>query len=260
MNRRHNAKFWLLMTGLAVLGGSSVVGFKYSSLKADRDHINKLKQETQSQTSVQQQLDKSQKDLDDARVSLTHLEQGVPSTAYVPTMLQQLQKTGQDCGLAVTGVRPALKSPTQASAAAAPTDGSLTLTKPAYDTLDIEVKGRGDYASAQKFIKALETFPKIVGLRTIDIVPCSEPADAKLGLVDVTVGLRAYLFHDTSNDPKTASADGSVSLGGAASKADATKADASKPGAAKPAAPAVGVTAKPVAKPDTNSKAKGATA
>lgn len=256
MNRRHNAKFWLLMTGLAVIGGASLVGFKYSSLNADKDHINKLKAETQSQSSVQQQLDKSQKDLDDAKASLTHLEQGVPSTAYVPTMLQQLQVTGQSCGIAVTGVRPSVKSPTQA--AAPPADGSQTLTKPAYDSLDIEVKGRGDYGSALKFIKALETFPKIVGVRTIDIVPCSDPGEAKLGHVDLTVGLRAYLFHDTTASPQGATAaDGSVSLGDPSQAGDATKADASKADAKKPAAPAAGAPAKPDSKAKTDSKGKG---
>ena len=249
MKRRHNAKFWLLMTGLAVLGGASVVGMRFSSLNADREHINKLKVETQNESSVQQQLDKSQKDLDDAKASLTHLEQGVPSTAYVPTMLQQLQVTGQNCGILVTGVRPAVKSPTQASAA--PADGSQTLSKPAYDSLDIEVKGRGDYGSALKFVKALETFPKIVGVRTIDIVPCSDPGEAKLGLVDVTVGLRAYLFHDTTASPDgAAAADGSISLGDT-STTDSNKADASKADATKPAAPAAGAKAK------TDSKGKG---
>ncbi len=250
MNRRHNAKFWLLMTGLAVLGGASLVGFKFSSLNADREHINKLKAETQSQSSVQQQLDRSQKDLDDAKSVLTHLEQGVPSTAYVPTMLQQLQVTGQSCGISVTGVRPSVKSPTQASAP--PADGSQTLSKPAYDSLDIEVKGRGDYSSALKFVKALETFPKIVGIRTIDIVPSSDPGDAKLGLVDLTVGLRAYLFHDTTASPNGAAAtDGSVSLGDPSQAGNATKANASKADATTPAASAAGAKAK------TDSKGKG---
>lgn len=256
MNRRHNAKFWLLMTGLAVIGGASLVGFKFSSLNADREHINKLEAETQSQKAVQQQLDKSQKDLDDAKSVLTHLEQGVPSTAYVPTMLAQLQKTGQDCGIAVTGVRPSVKSPTQASAP--PADGSQTLAKPAYDSLDIEVKGRGDYGSALKFIKALETFPKIVGVRTIEIVPCSDPGEQKLGHVDLTVGLRAYLFHDTTSSPAGASAaDGSVSLGDASQAGDTTKANASKASATKPAASAAGALVKPDSKAKTDSKGKG---
>lgn len=260
MKRRHNAQFWLLMTVLAVVGGASAVGFNFSGLNAENAHVNVLRQQTEDEKSVQAQLEKSQKDLETAKEALTHLEQGVPSTAYVPTMLQQLQKTGQDCGISVTGVRPAAK---QQTAPKPSSDDAQTLTKPAYDELDIDVKGRGNYDSTMKFVKALETFPKIVGLRTIEIVPCLEIQDQKAGLVDITVGLRAYLFHDTT--PSNGATDGSVSKGDApaaagAPKADASKADASKAPAsssAKPAAPAAGVTAKTDAKAKATSNLKG---
>src|SRR5262249_22924054 len=140
-----------------------------------------------------------------SKTLLTHLEKGIPTTAYVPTMLQELAKIGNDCGITVTGVRPVPKT-ASSNAAAQSGDGTQTVSKPAYDALDIEVKGRGNYASVMKFITALQTFPKIVGSRTISITPCMEPNDNAQGLVDIVIGLRAYLFQDNGKDSNAAEA------------------------------------------------------
>jgi Tfp pilus assembly protein PilO len=216
------------MAVLGFVGGAGLVGFKYSSLKSDQARVTSLQQQTQDESAVQEQLTRSQQDLEGARASLTHLEQGIPSTAYIPTMLQELEKTGRSCGISVTGVRPVPKA-VAASNTAQASDGSEAIQKPAYDEISIEVKGRGNYASVRKFVKALETFPKIVGAHTIDIVPCLEPKDAMQGLVDITVGLHAYLFTDTTKKPSDAASDvgGASSAAGAKAPAPSDKANAS---------------------------------
>jgi Tfp pilus assembly protein PilO len=190
------------MTGVGVLGGMCLVGFGYSNLSADRSRVNSLASQTQDESAVQAQLTKSQTDLEASKSQLTHLEQGIPSSAYVPTMLQDLQKTGQNCGIAVTGVRPMPKAAAPPSSASG--DASTSVAKPSYVELDIEVKGNGTYAAAQKFINALQTFPKIVGARTLEITPATDPKEAETGLVNITVGMRAYLFPD---DPANAKKD-----------------------------------------------------
>ena len=195
MKRRHNAKFWLLLAALGLVGGACLVGFQYSQLNGDKERVAKLQAQTQDESAVQAALTRSQQDLEDSKAQLTHLEQGIPSTAYVPTMLQELAKTGNDCGIAVTGVRPVPRT-AASTAAAASANGTTSVSKPAYDELDIEVKGRGTYGAAQKFIQALQKFPKIVGARTVEVIPCLEPNDADKGLLDITIGLRAYLFKD----------------------------------------------------------------
>ena len=201
MKRRHNAKFWLLMTALGFVGGACLVGFQFSNLNSDKARVNLLASQTQNESAVQAQLAKSQQDLDDAKSQLTHLEKGIPSTAYVPTMLQELAKSGNDCGISVTGVRPVPKTPTQSSQSSS-SDATQTVQKPAYTELDIEVKGEGTYASAMKFIQALQTFPKIVGARTVSITPALDQKEAAQGLVDITINLRAYLFSDADKDAK----------------------------------------------------------
>jgi Tfp pilus assembly protein PilO len=203
VKRRHNSKFWLLMTALGFVGGCCLVGFEYSNLSAEQTRVNDLQSQTQDESAVQAQLTKSQQDLEESKAQLTHLEKGIPGTAYVPTMLQELEKTGKESGISVTGVRPVAKS-NQASSA--PSDGSTAVAKPAYDELNIEVKGQGTYAGAMKFVKALQTFPKIVGVRTLEIVPALEPKDAQLGMVTITIGLRAYLFPDSPDDKDSSDA------------------------------------------------------
>lgn len=206
MKRRHNAKFWLLMAALGLVGGACLVGFQFSALKADVARVNELQSQTQDESEVQAGLLKSQESLDEAKAQLTHLEQGIPGTAYVPTMLQELAKVGNTSGILVTGVRPVPRT-ASSNAAAQTGDGTQAVAKPAYDTLDIEVKGRGNYAAVMKFITALQTFPKIVGSRTISINPCLEQKDAELGLVDITIGLRAYLFPDNKEKNKEKATD-----------------------------------------------------
>src|SRR5689334_17502523 len=110
MKRRHNAKFWLLLAAVSFVGGSALAFTQWSSLKADKERVSKLQAQTQNESEVQAQLNKSQQDLDEARAQLTHLEKGIPSTAYVPTMLQELARTGNECGISVTGVRPLPKT------------------------------------------------------------------------------------------------------------------------------------------------------
>lgn len=195
------------MSGLAVVGGAGLVGFQYSNLNADKARVQSLRDSSKDEKAVQASLDRSIQELEDAKVQLTHLEKGVPTTAYVPTMLQDLEKAGRTAGIAVTGVRPMPKAATPPPAN--PDGGSTTevVQKPAYEELQIEVKGRGTYASAKKFVEALQAFPKIVGARTIDIVPCVDPKDASEGLVEITVGLRAYLFTETDADKDDAADD-----------------------------------------------------
>jgi len=230
VNRRHNAKFWLLMTALGFVGGSCLVGFQFSNLNADKARVDDLRTQTQDESEVQSQLLKSQQDLEAAKTTLTHLEQGIPSTAYVPTMLQELEKIGKESGIDVTGVRPVPKVNNGASVAASG-DGTQSVAKPAYDELAIEVKGRGTYVSVEKFVKALQTFPKIVGSRTIEIIPSTDQKLAAQGSVDITIGLRAYLFKDSSTGGNAT--DAATDKANSAAP-DAAKPDASKPGAAKP--------------------------
>jgi Tfp pilus assembly protein PilO len=213
------------MTGLAVVGGAMLVGFKFTGLNADRVRVASLKEQTQNESSVKEQLAKSLQNLEEARARLTHLERGIPGTAYIPTMLQELEKTGKASGIAVTGIRPVPRA-VAANTSAAGSDSGEVLSKPAYEEIGIEVKGRGKYAAAMKFVQALQAFPKIVSVHTIDITPSMDQKEAASGSVEITVGLTAYLFKD---DKKSGDSDPNAYNGG-----DATAKPKPSPNAAAP--------------------------
>lgn len=196
MKRRHSAKFWALMTVLAVIGGGALVALRFSSVGNDRQRVAALRAETQDEELVQGQLAHSQKELDLARLKLQHLEQGIPTTAYIPTLLFELEKIGKDSGIKVIGVRPMPKPPQSAVAKQAGAE-STEVSRPAYEELNIEVKGRGNYASVMRFVDALRSFPKIVAARTVTVTPGLDPKNAINGQLEVAVELRAYLFPQT---------------------------------------------------------------
>lgn len=199
MKPRRSAKFWLLMTVTTLVGGSVLVGTQYSRVSAEQKRVEALRSDTQDEIEVQDNLLASEKSLRDSKEKLTHLEQGIPTAAYVPTMLSELEKAGKLNGIKVIGVRPVPKVALRPAAAAAEAEAGA-VARPAYDELDIEVKGRGTYGSVMKFVKALEAFPKIVAARTISIVPSTDPISKDLGELDVTVELRSYLFKDEEKE------------------------------------------------------------
>lgn len=196
MNKRTpSPKVFLILTILTVLAGSALAYMQFSAYGEVTTDIEKLKKEAKDANQVQQELDDAILQLNETRAKLTHLEQSVPEMAYVPTMLKELEKLGKECGIAVTGVRPV---PRPVKPAAKVTDGessSKKARKP-YVELDIEVRGRGNYASVMQFVNGLTTFPKIVAARTISMQPKNDNSNQALSApkLDVTIELRSYLF------------------------------------------------------------------
>src|SRR5262249_32636476 len=143
-----------------------------------------------------------------SKVQLSHLEQGVPEVAYVPTLLKELEKAGKAAGMDVLGVRPIPR------AASAPVRASGEQTKKAkkkdYTELDIQVNGRGDYKSVLTFVKAMQMFPKILSTRTVSVQPTSGQNQAKNNAsprLDVGLEFRAYLFPSDGSTKKAEATD-----------------------------------------------------
>ncbi len=186
MKKGPNAKLFLIMALATLFAGMGAVYFQYNLMSGEEAKVQDLKKQARDQKTVQADLEKSAKQLSDCSTELKHLEQGVPEGAYVPTMLTDLETTGRASGLVVTGVRPMPKP-------AAKKD-EKNVRKP-YDELDIEVKGSGNYGAIMSFVKALNSFPKIVAARMVTMVPKTDasrtgPSD----LLDVQIQLKAFVF------------------------------------------------------------------
>lgn len=199
-----NPKIFLVLTVTTLLVGSGLTYMQYGSYTEATAEVETLKKEAKNQEDVERELQQAIDRLNETRGKLVHLEQSVAETAYVPTMLKELEKLGTECGIQVTGVRPIprqIVKPTNVK------DENGETTKKArkpYNELDIEVKGRGNYKAVLKFIAGLTTFPKIVAARTVSLQP---KVDSRIGgkpSLDCTIELRSYLFPADGSTPKAA--------------------------------------------------------
>jgi len=205
MTKRPNPKVYMAMAGGMLVVGIGLTYFAYSGLLAEQDVVAGLHKQARSESDVRTDLNAAQKKLSDCQALLTHLEQGVPDHAYVPTLLTELEKIGLENGIQVTGVKPVPK-------VAAPVKGGGSVGAPAseaaYEDLDIQVQGVGKYANAHKFISALNAFPKIVAARTVALAPRAAVGKEWSDVLDVTIDLRAYVFPEKSANTADTPANG----------------------------------------------------
>ena len=194
MIRRANPRIFMGLTAAMLLIGGGGVYFAWGDVSDMQDKLASLKQEVRTPTDVQKDLDDSTKKLQDCQALLTHLEQGVPDHAYLPTMLSELEKVGKDNGIQVTGVKPIMRP------APVKKEGEKAQKK-AYEELDIEVRGRGKFEDVRKFIAAMNVFPKVVAARTVGLVPKTASGQEWSDDLDITVELRAFVFPTKDGDP-----------------------------------------------------------
>lgn len=176
------------MTLAAVLSGAGVAYWQYSQISDTQGRISALEGKLKDEKKIAEELTSTEQKLAESLTKVNHLEKGVPQIAYVPTLLTELESVGKRSGIAVTGVRP---MPPKAEPKK---DGSGNVEKKPYEELDIEVKGRGSYKSVQRFLTALQAFPKIVAVRTTGLAPKREDSRGNAISLDVTIELRSYLF------------------------------------------------------------------
>lgn len=189
MKLQSNPKIFLALAGLALVGGGYGSYSQWNATQEISAQSEGLRAQMRNETDVRKDLEDSTKKVTTTAEKLSHLEKGVPQLAYMATLLQELDHAGRDNGIDVLGVRPVVD--TRVSMVAQSAGGEVKKRK-AYEELNIEVKGRGDYRSVLNFVRALQRFPKIVAARTISITPKTE--QGKATKLDITIELRAYLF------------------------------------------------------------------
>jgi len=206
MRRGPNPKPFLIMMIGTLVASSGLAYMQYGKYGEAKAEVDRLQKEQLNENEVKAKLEEAVAKLNASKVQLSHLEQGVPEVAYVPTLLKELERTGKEAGLDVTGVRPVPR------AVAAPTTKSKgeqgrKAKKPDYTELDIQVAARGDYRSVMNFVKAMTMFPKILAARTVSIQPNSasltKMSAAASPVLDVTLDFRAYLFPSDGSTKKT---------------------------------------------------------
>jgi len=189
------------MLALAVIAiGGGLIYWQYNVRDGAATRLAKVKAETPELAEVQRNLANSEEELTKISVELQHLEQGVPTNAYVATLLKELETLGLSKILVVTGVKPVI---TAASAPPPTTKGGNIAAQKPYDELDIDITSRGQYAGVMDMVTALQTFPKIVAVKTVGLAPKNDPDSKKSNVLDATISLKAYIFKDGDNGVAT---------------------------------------------------------
>lgn len=180
----------LLLVVVLILGGGAIY-WQYSAMTAAESRVNSLESEVPNEEELTGTLTASQTELSEFQQKLQHLEKGVPQAAYVPTLIKELEQVGRMNKVTVTGVRPvmAVSSPTKTGE-----------DKKPYQEIEMDIVGRGGYLAVLNLVSALQTFPKILSVSTVAVVP-KRDQDAKQ-VLEATVRIKAFVFAEEKAEAK----------------------------------------------------------
>lgn len=193
----------------------------------------KQKKVTESEQ-IAQKLEQSKLNYYDACSQIRFLESSVSNSAYVPTLLKQLEFLGKSVNLKVIGVRPqpvevvatqrkitsgkdAANGNVEAASQTQADPNGNAAQKPAqkpapYDELKVDIEVEGKYMSALDFLYKLTSFPKIIAVNSVQMNPSSGSLDNKLMVgsptLNIKVNVTAFVFKDDkpTSAPKPAAA------------------------------------------------------
>jgi Tfp pilus assembly protein PilO len=177
----------LAITVIALGGGATY--FQFQNVSKAKAKVAALEAEVPTQKDLESELVATSTKLKEFRTQLQHLEANVPDVAYVPTLMKELEAMGKSHNIVVTGVRPAVQQappPTQ--------EGAPKPKKKEYAEFEIEVKGRGTYDDIKAFMDALHKFPKVVGVKTLNLTPYRETEGRGKDQIEVSINVVAYVF------------------------------------------------------------------
>lgn len=180
-----DSKTLVLLAVLALAIGGGAVYWQYGSMVDAETKMKALDAEVPEEEELVASLEEANQKVNVLQQELTHLEKGVPQPAYIPTLLKEIEKTGRLANLRVTGVRPVVPPP--------PPPG-VEQERKAYQELDIDITGKGDFQSVITLVDMLRKFPKIVAVKTVNLTPRLEATSSSYSHIDTTLKLRAFVF------------------------------------------------------------------
>ena len=195
MNARSpSPSLYIILSIVVFVAGSGLSYWQYQRVQEVRTKMSSMKKEISSKDELEKELTRSEDLLSAGIRELEHLESSVTTIEYIPTLLKDLQITGESCNLHIIGVRPV---PTQQKSRSG--KEAKSKRKP-YAELDVQVKCRGSFENVMTFLKKLEDFPKIVGVRHVSVEPKFSARENQLDAIVATVGIRVYVFPPSKTD------------------------------------------------------------
>jgi Tfp pilus assembly protein PilO len=192
-------------------GGGALLYQQQHSLAAVTRQLRDKEQQRDESARLASRLAETELRFKEDRDKLKFLESSLPSMAYVPTLLKQIERLGKDTKNTVRGVRPEMAPKTPVRPAVRRTDPEAgeggdgpreEKPKPPepYDRLTIQVALTGRYQDYQMFLQELTRFPKIVAVDRVQLRPRFDHENpAASPRLDVDMQLTAFILKNEAN-------------------------------------------------------------
>lgn len=204
-NRKGAFTILILVSIVLLCLGGGVYQTKVTKLRALTRERNDKRQELQGlqdKLATRPMLERKYSNLQER---LAVLEPALPTYAYIPTFLRQIEKLAQDTDNKVMGVKPlplieraptpapaSTESPAGADGGAAPAEEQLAADA-LYDRVPIEFDLTGEYWQTEKFLERLSQFPKMLAVNDLSLAPACQPEGLKAPDLRVKMNLLALI-------------------------------------------------------------------
>lgn len=171
------------------------------------DEIAKIEKDVATKQDEVHQGEKAAKQLADVQTAATEvdnklrfLEQNVSSGAYIPTMLQQMEKRAGSFGLVVTNSRHNIEVPPPPPPLSREEQkaGKKPPPPPPYNKARIEMDITGTYGNVARFIHSLTRFEKIIAVNSV-MEQSKVEASSTAPALAVRLVMTGYVFPDSEN-------------------------------------------------------------
>jgi len=195
------------------------------SLQRAQAELRSRQDQVQNSRKIADRLQLAQQVYEESGAELAILESSVSAAAYIPTLLKQLENAGRAVHLKVLAVRPRAANAAQTNSATQSADSSGTPGQPAaapkpYDTLNIDIEVEGGYWDTVSFLRRLTSFPKIVAVDSIQIMPIAQSGGVGVSpQLTVQLSVSAFVFRQESRAAAQTPAKSAFPIGSTAMRA-----------------------------------------
>ncbi len=183
--------------GLLLLSvGSTYLPFSF--MQEVQREVAERQQQLERARQAPQQLRQLQQQYENAQRELRFLEQGVSQSAYIPTMLKQIEGLAQSLNLKIVAIRPQQNTQNNQTAqnpSNQQSSGNQPPAKKAYEEQLIEINLQGKFWAMMSFLKQLDEFPKILAVQTLNAQAKVKPEEENTNPdLDIRMTVKAFIF------------------------------------------------------------------
>jgi len=205
-NRKAAFTVLILVSAALLCAGVLVYQTKASKLRALTQTRNEKRQELKGLQAKLATRGALERKFTDLQQRLAVLEPTLPTYAYVPTFLRQIERLALDTSNKVSGVKPLpLLERAPVPAPAQGESGANGAAKPAtpaekepsaidmYDRVPIEFNLSGEYWQTVRFLERLSKFPKMLAVDDISLTPVNQAVGLRAPDLRVKMNLLALI-------------------------------------------------------------------